>query len=380
MSVDPRWQRVQQLLEILEDVPVADQQSHLTALEPDASLREEVLGMIAAMRDEQSAKPVPSAPAAESMPSEIGPYQILRKLGSGGCSVVYLGSRTVAGMLQQVAIKVLRENLQDAADLARFKWEQGILARLDHPAIARFLDAGADSQAKPYLVMEYVDGEPIDSYCRRLSLGETARLRLIASVLDALHVAHQNLVVHLDLKPSNIMVDRRGAVKIVDFGTAKLLENQTDWTTTRQLTPSYASPEQLRGEAVSTLSDLYSIGLTLQELVSEVGGVKARASLASIAERAYGRNSIKTTSIRRDLDAVVFKALESESRLRYQSAADFAADLRAIVESRPVIARKPTLQYKVGRFVARIRGGVSLVAMLVVALLIVGGYSLRQYT
>jgi tRNA A-37 threonylcarbamoyl transferase component Bud32/predicted negative regulator of RcsB-dependent stress response len=378
MSVNPRWQRIQSLLEALESVPLEEQPGWLDAEEPDASIRQEVAALLVAMQAEASAGRPLAVPKALVLPERIGPYRIECRLGMGGRSVVYLGERSVAGGRQRVALKVLLEHLADRADLQRFEREQRILAALNHPAIARFLDAGRDEYERPYLVMEWVEGEPIDVYCHKNSISESGKISLVIQALEAVQAAHQSLIVHLDLKPSNVLVDRQGQVKVVDFGTAKLLDDAGDTTRTRLMTPRYASPEQLRGDALSTASDIYSMAATLCELLAGAGARPKASSLAALAERAAGEGSFASTGWDPDLDAVLRKAMEPEAKDRYSSAMDFAEDLRAFLEQRPVRARRPTLSYQVSRFVVRNRGGVSVVALLLLALLGFGGFAFYE--
>jgi serine/threonine-protein kinase len=375
MSVDPRWRRIQTLLEELENVSPEAHRSWLEANEPDGEIREEVHSLCEAMAAEARENSKRKASSATPMPESIGPYRIHRRLGIGGRGVVYLGALEAG---RPVAIKVLMEHLAAPEDLQRFEREQRILAGLRHPAIAGFLDAGWDELGRPYLVMEWVDGDAVDRHCERNPTSQRQRIEWIIVALEAVQAAHQSLVVHLDLKPSNLLVDRQGQLKIVDFGTAKLLDDAGDSTRTRLMTPRYASPEQLRGEPLSTASDIYSVAATLCELL--VGGTREskRSSLAALAERAAGGTSVPRTASYPDLELVLRKAMDPDPQRRYATAIEFAEDLRACLECRPVRARRTTLPYQVSRFVARNRGGVSLVAVLMVALLGFAGYALNE--
>ena len=356
MPVDPRWHRIQQLIASVETLPAPSRAAWLAAREPDPSLCAEVLDLLAAMEAESSAPRCGTAPEAPAgLPASIGPYRVTARIGAGGRGVVYAAQREVAGGVQSVAIKVLPDHLITPASLDRFQREQRILAGLNHPAICRFLDTGWDSSGRPYLVLEWIDGVPIDLHCQRLDLSTEDRVRLMATTLDALHAAHQCLVVHLDLKPSNILIDPHGHPRLIDFGTAKLLPEDTASTSTRQLTPRYASPEQLRGDLVSTASDLYSGALTLAELVAPGAAGAAHSSLAALAERAAGVPFAPPLPGQPDLEAVLGKALQPDPRERYRSAAEFADDLRALVAGRPVTARRPTALYRFSRFLARHR-------------------------
>ncbi len=379
MPVDPRWHRVQQLIASVETLPVPDRPAWLAGQEPDPSIRAEVLDILSAMDAEAIAPRCGTAQEAPALlPAFIGPYRVTARIGAGGRGVVYAAQREVAGGIQSVAIKVLPDHLITPADLDRFQREQRILAGLNHPAICRFLDTGWDASGRPYLVLEWIDGVPIDLHCSRLDLSVADRLRLIATALDALHAAHQCLVVHLDLKPSNILIDPHGHPRLIDFGTAKLLPEDAASTSTRQLTPRYASPEQLRGEPVSTASDLYSAALTLAELVAPGGAGAAHSSLAALAERAAGVPFTPALPGQPDLEAILTKALQPDPRQRYRSAAEFADDLRDLVAGRPVTARRPTPLYRLSRFLARHRRAAAAAFVAAVLLAGLGVYALAE--
>ncbi len=374
MTVDPRWRRIQELVEVAESWPAGERETRLATIEGDAGLRGEVLDLLDAMDAEQRAPGIRREAVEPALPEFIGPYRVERLAGTGGRGSVYRASREVAGGRRDVAVKVLLGHLVTPAGLARFEREQRMLASLQHPSVAHFLDAGWDADHRPYLAMEWVEGESISDYCRARGLGVDERIRLMLEVLDALQAAHRSLMVHLDIKPSNILVDGQGRAKLLDFGTAKLLEAEDAMTTTRQLTPRYASPEQLRGEAVTTACDVYGAALTLYELVTGRWPFPESASIAALAERAAGKAPVRIATGNADLDAVLEKALRFEAGERYASAAEFAADLTAYLERRPVKARRPMLAYRASRFVARNKFAVA-AAMLVAAM---GAYGLWQ--
>jgi RNA polymerase sigma factor (TIGR02999 family) len=221
------------------------------------------LGRLAA-RDETMAKVVGTWEPASVV---AGRFRILRRIGAGGMGEVYEAERTDESVEQRVAIKLVRPGLDAERIEELFLRERQILSRLDHPNIARFLDAGATAEGRPYFVMEHVEGRPIDRYCREKGLRVDDRLRLFCTVCDAVSYAHRNLVVHRDLKPSNILVTPEGHPKLLDFGVAKLVSPDDAVTRTRVMTPAYASPEQLRGAPVTTTSDVYSLGVILYELL-----------------------------------------------------------------------------------------------------------------
>lgn len=374
MIVDPRWRRIQELVELAESWPAELRETRLAAMEGDAGLRGEVLDLLDAMDAEQRAPGIHMESVQAALPQSIGPYRVEGLAGSGGRGSVYRASREVAGGRQQVAVKVLLGHWVTPAGLARFEREQRMLASLQHPSVARFLDAGWDAEHRPYLAMEWVEGENIGDYCRAQGLAMDERIRLMLEVLDALQAAHRSLMVHLDIKPSNILVDGQGRAKLLDFGTAKLLDAEDVMTTTRQLTPRYASPEQLRGEAVTTACDVYGAALTLYELVTGRWPFPESVSIAALAERAAGTVPMRIATGKADLDAVLEKALRFEAKERYASAAEFAADLTAYLERRPVKARRLTVAYRVSRFVARNRFAVAAATLMAAA----GAYGIWQ--
>jgi len=389
MSPAERWQRVQDLCGRAEPLTPAERDA-LLAAEP-ADLAADVRRLLGALAAEPLAAARPaaaqaSAPALDS-PAIIGPYRITQRLGRGGTGTVYEAEITRAGVTQTVAVKLLDSYLDPEA-AARFEREQQMLARLDHPAITKVLDAGL-TNGQPYLVMEKVAGQPLDDYCRDLRLGMAGRLQLLIDVCEAVQAAHRNLIVHLDLKPSNILVTREGQVKLLDFGTAKLLDPAGSLTTTRQLTPMYASPEQLRGDAVTTACDVYSLGLILYELLTGGWPFASRASLVAVSERAAGTTSTRPLAdaitpsaaqtlgltidrarglLKGDLEVIVRKALSPEPHRRYDSPHALAEDLRAHLDQRPVRAQRQTTLYRVRKYAARHRGAVSLTALLLIAL------------
>src|SRR5687768_10968338 len=216
----------------------------------------------------------PLEPAIGMEGQRLGPYRIERKLGTGGMGDVYLAERADEEYQQRVAIKLVRAGVYSAQVQSRLRMERQILARLEHPNIARLLDGGRAPDGTPYLVMEYIDGEPIDTYCDRRRLGLDARLALVRTICTAVHYAHQNLIVHRDLKPNNILITPDGVPKLLDFGIAKLLDARHSTHTLavthfeyRVMTPAHASPEQVRGDVITTASDIYVLGVLLYELL-----------------------------------------------------------------------------------------------------------------
>ncbi|HTW63508.1 MAG TPA: serine/threonine-protein kinase [Bryobacteraceae bacterium] len=296
--------------------------------------------------------------------SQLGPYRILSRIGTGGMGAVYLAERDYDDVRRQVAIKVIPWAMVDEDTLRRFRQERQILARMEHPNIARMLDAGRTPDGMPYLVMEYVDGIPIDRYAAVNSLSMRARLDLFQAVCDAVAFAHRNLIVHRDLKPRNILVTAEGVPKLLDFGIAKLLSEASDpeATSTALMTPAYASPEQLAGNPITTASDIYTLGIILYELASGSKFATPRQRLAA------------------DLENVVAMALRSEPERRYASAGDLAEDARRAVEGYPVRARPDSLAYRAGRLAARRPVEAAAAMLMTIALIAALVVAYRQYS
>ncbi|MEP6765847.1 MAG: serine/threonine-protein kinase [Gemmatimonadaceae bacterium] len=324
----------------------------------------------------------------------IGSYRVEREIGRGGMGTVYLASRVDGEFEQRVAIKTLRLGISSPAIAQRFRQERQILAGLQHPHIASLLDGGVTSDDVPYLVLEYIDGQPIDDYCAEHQLSLSARIDLFRQVLDAVSYAHRQLVVHRDLKPNNILVTKDGVVKLVDFGIAKLLGAADGLATAdgwQAFTAAYAAPEQVFGQQVSTATDIYALGVILYLLLS--GGVpydvlgrapgevldiirdvqppppSTNVSTSAAVNRGFSRDEQLAKSLRGELDAIVLMALRKEPARRYQSATVFGDDLRAYLKGMPVSARPDTFSYRIGKLVRRrwpivIGAAVGLVALL----------------
>jgi serine/threonine protein kinase len=327
----------------------------------------------------------------EPHPARIGPYQLFHLLGRGGMGSVYLASRVDGEYRKRVALKVLRPGF-DSPDLARrFRRERQILASLDHPFIARLLDGGTIEEGRPFLVLEYVDGRPLDRWCREERPSLERRLDLFASICAAVAYAHQNLIVHRDLKPANILVTADGVPKLLDFGISKLLNPELSAGTLaptalglQPMTPDYASPEQLRGETITTASDVFSLGVLLFEMLTDLHpfrepGQTREQLLRRIREEEPTRPSdavrrktlpaeratILPRRLHGDLDAIVGKALRKEPHRRYGSVAQLAEDLERFREGAPVLARKGTSGYRFGKWVRRHRLAVAALSAIV---------------
>ena len=319
--------------------------------------------------------------------TRCGPYRLLHPIGSGGMGTVYLAERDDGEVRQTVAIKFLRYGGDEPAFRDRFLRERQILATLAHSGIARLLDAGHAADGQPYLVMEYIDGAPIDAFAEPLDLRK--KLQLFLQVCDAVSYAHQNLIVHRDIKPSNILVDSDGHPRLLDFGVAKLLEQEdsaaAETLLTRQfggmLTPEYAAPEQVSGGPATTAIDVYALGVLLYVLLTGRHPLASASRscadlLKAITDTVPPRPSAMATAslhrqLRGDLDTIVAKALKKNPRERYPSVAAFADDLRRYLAHQPIAARPDTLAYRAARFVRRNRAPVALGAVALVAL--VGG-------
>lgn len=287
--------------------------------------------------------------APQVMPERVGPFRPVRELGSGGMGVVYLAERVEGDFRQEVALKVLKPELASAHLLARFRSERRILASLRHPNIAPLVDGGATDDGRPWLAMEYVDGEPLDVYCRARALPTRARVSLVAAVGHAVRAAHQNLVVHRDIKPSNVLVTDDGVPKLVDFGIAKLLDptavDDTDHTRVgvRLLTPRYAAPEQREGGPITTATDVFQLGILLIETVT---GSAVDGSREGAAARA-------AAGLKGDLATIAAKAAHPDPDRRYADAGAFADDLGRWLEGRPVTARRDSALYRTRKLLAR---------------------------
>jgi eukaryotic-like serine/threonine-protein kinase len=327
--------------------------------------------------------------APKMIGDRIGPYRVLRTLGAGGMGEVYLAERADAQFEQQVAIKVVHGGALAVGMHSRLKLERQILAQLDHPNIAHLLDGGALPDGSAYIVMEYVDGIAIDDYCDTHRLDITARLKLFQTVCAAVHYAHQNLIVHRDLKPSNILVTATGVPKLLDFGIAKLLDEHQAARHTlamtqadiRVMTPDHASPEQVRGQAITTSSDVYVLGVLLFKLLSGSGPFFIASTRLAEIERAIcekdppppshvvivgdspesvsvaEHRSTNAKRLRRaltgDLDNIVLMSMRKEPARRYSSAQQMASDIQRYLEGKPVMARRDTMPYRTTKFLKR---------------------------
>lgn len=420
------WRRVRQILEqALEAAPERRAEYVEEACAGDSALRREVESLLAADAGAGTEFLAGSAAKAAAMlptleengpaagaslaGARIGPYQIAEEIGHGGMGTVYRAIRADDQYRKQVAIKVVRGGLGDEFRVHRFRAERQILANLDHANIARLLDGGTTSEGQPYVVMEYIEGSPIDEYCDQRKLSVVERLKLFRTVCSAVGFAHQRLVIHRDIKPANILVTTEGEPKLLDFGIAKILdpeETGVDQTVTvmRLMTPEYASPEQVRGEAITTASDVYSLGVVLyglltgrspygrasraaRDIVQEVVETEPEKPSASVtrSDAATARSVSATRDevpeklqrrLRGDLDNIVLKALRKEPERRYASVDQFSEDIRRHLDGLPVIARPDTFLYRSSKFITRHKTSVA--AAVAVLLILVTGLAITM--
>jgi len=397
-----RWARLKQVFEeAVEREPETRPAFLAAACGEDVELRREVESLLLSHGEAGAflEEPATSGEGSSFVGRRVGAYRILDEIGRGGMGRVYRAVRDDDAFQRQVAVKIVGGGLASEDALRRFRRERQILARLQHPNIATLHDGGATDEGQPYLVMELVEGEPLDAYCTARRLGTGERLALFRTICAAVQYAHQNLVVHRDLKPGNILVARDGVPKLLDFGISRLLSPDADLdalptaTLMPALTPEYASPEQVRGGPVGTASDVYSLGVVLYEALT--GGrpyeISSRSpedvlrvvsstepERPSTAARRALPGAVAASDLAGDLDTIVLKCLRKEPERRYASAQDLSEDLRRYLEGRPVRARPDTLGYRASKFVGRHRFGIAAATLL--ALSLVGGIAatLRQ--
>ena len=413
-AVAARWRRLEALFAAAVEVPAGERGDWLRrACGDDPALLAEAEALLAAdgaagefleQAVAGAARALYAGGAAAEPGERIGAYRLLREIGRGGMSSVFLAARDDDAFEQRVAVKLVRPGLESRDILARFLHERQILAQLDHPFIARLHDGGTTADGRPWFVLEYVEGEPIDAWCDHRRLSTAERLRLVLKVCEAVHFAHRNLVVHRDLKPSNVLVTADGVPKLLDFGIAKPLDphaagyGELTVAGASPRTPHYASPEQVRGGPVTTASDVYSLGVLLYRLLTgrlphpaagRSAGEWERAVLEQVAERAsqaVGRRGDGPTAeqvaavrdgspelLRRrlagDLDTVVAKALDPRPERRYGSVEQLAEDLQRHLAGQPVIARPATAGYRLGKLLRRHRLAAAALLLALVAVI-----------
>jgi serine/threonine protein kinase len=362
----------------------------------DASLRRQLETLLKSHRQAQhfietplvhpQHEPIEPADGDRLIDQIVGQYRILQRVGDGGMGVVYLAQRADRQYEKRVAVKLIKRGMDTDSVLRHFHTERQILATFDHPNIAHLLDGGATADGRPYFVMDYVEGVPVDEYCHTHQLAITRRLQLFRQICGAVTYAHRHGVIHRDLKPSNILVDSDGAPKLLDFGIAKVLqpgeyrESILTMLGLRMMTPDYASPEQVRGEALTTASDVYSLGVVLYKMLTgrqpydlpdashdisrAITEIEPLRPSAAVAER-------EARALRGDLDNIVLMALRKEPDRRYQSVERFSDDIRRHLENLPVLARQDTFGYRAKKFVQRNTAATAAAAL--VALSLLGG-------
>ena len=415
------WQRVKQVLDEAIALEASERNGFLDeACAGDPELRREVDSLLSS--HEQAGTGFLKNPAvslksaaqqlAPRSGRSVGVYQITDEIGRGGMGEVYRAVRSDGQYTKEVAIKLVRGGFDSASVLERFRNERQILASLDHPNIARLLDGGTAEDGVPYLVMELIEGQPIDQYCDERNLGIADRLHLFRQVCGAVQYAHQRLVIHRDIKPSNVLVTKDGTPKLLDFGIAKILDETGDGQTTLTLamTPEYASPEQIRGEPITTATDVYSLGVVLYQLLTGLSPYPRQTSSSlelarAVCETEPGRPSsivlkprpaepgISSRHVRStvegspaklhrrlagDLDNIVLMALRKEPQRRYASVEQFSEDIRRHLDGLPVTATRGSWRYRAGKFVTRNKVGVVATATVALAILAGIGATVRE--
>jgi len=367
------WRSVDALFQEVADLPAADREALLRGADPE--VRGEVEKLLAADGEQgdlvaQAVKEGETIFSAAA-PQRFGPWRVLGVLGEGGMGTVYLAFRDDGYFDKQVAIKCVRTGFSTEA-AERFRRERNILARLEHPNIARLIDGGETADGQAYLAMEYVQGEDILAFADKHKLDRTARLRLFLQVCAAVQYAHQHLIVHRDIKPANILVTADGTPKLLDFGIARLVDNDLAPTVTqfRAFTPSYASPEQILGEPVMVASDIYSLAVLLYELLTSRRPYQLRTTTAGELERVICQNPPEPPRVSTDLDVIILMAMRKEPERRYRTVQELAGDIESCLAHRTLRARKDTLWYRTTRYLRRNAWGVAATVAILAALAI----------
>jgi tetratricopeptide (TPR) repeat protein len=380
-------------------LPIEQQAGYLAANCPDPEVRAEIESLLAFVTDspveglkEAIGETMVNVADAALIGQRVGPYCLESRIGQGGMGTVYRANRVDGEFQQTVAIKMLRFGPTDSAELRLFYRERQILAALEHPLIARLLDGGSwippgATERQPYIVMEYVEGLPLTEYCDRQGLNVQQRIALFQQVCDAFSYAHRALVIHRDVKPGNILVASDGTPKLLDFGIATLVDTKTGANGTltaalwRAMTPDYASPEQVRGEPISTASDVYSLGVVLYELLTgqrpHVSSDPLAIARAVCERQVVPPSVISSGELQGDLDVIVMKAMQIEPARRYGSVEQLSQDLGRYLAGYPILARPDAWTYRTTKFIRRNKVGVAAAATVMLAL--VGGIAVSSW-
>ena len=403
------WKLVKDILRDALRTDTSRRREYLERIDAPGDVRAEVESLLACEAESADFMSLPitdfsrdfasnrdAEPETSLIGQRIGIYEIVREIGVGGMGAIYLARRADGKFEQRVAIKMLKREFNHEKLRRHFRREREIQARLNHPNIARLLDAGTTDDGVPFFVMEYIDGIPIDKYCEKNNLDLDGRLKLFNRVCDAVTHAHRNLIIHRDLKPSNILVGDAGEPKLLDFGISKLLDegdlaSGQPVTILRAMTPEYASPEQIRGEPVTTATDIYSLGVVLYKLltgrfpynfdnatngdvlkqITDTEPTVPSDSESSLDKqgRASGRECARSEQLKGDLDNIILKSLSKEPDRRYQTVEQFSADIWRYMDGLPVLARPATLSYRASKFYGRNKISVLAGIFIVVSLL-----------
>lgn len=383
---DNYWQKVEQIVDTILDLPAKQRYAYIEKeCGHNKRLKDEVTQLVESIFDSEGwlkdlkdhkhefyndvSEDLKSLSSTQDfVGQQVGSYTIKKKIGQGGMGLVYLAEHTDDNFNHQVAIKIIRDSQATEANIQRFRREQRILAGLNHPGIAQLYDGGIIDKETPYIIMEYVCGIPITEYCRKHNCSIEKRIDLFKQVLEAVRYAHENLVIHRDLKPDNILVDESGKIKVLDFGISKLLEDEDNLSLTktgaRLLTPKYAAPEQIKETNITTATDLYSLGVIFYELLSnkppfdldDCTTYQAEQIILKEAPPKPGSrcsDSQLSETLRGDLNAISLKAIRKEPNQRYRVATEFLEDLNNYLKGLPVSARTDSFQYRSYKFIGR---------------------------
>lgn len=393
------WLQVKEIFSAALDLPPAEREDFIREKCGDEAIIVEVESLLAAYEEADNFIESPAFRPVQDFVKDgqrssmsgkiIGVYKIEKEIGRGGMGAVYLARRADREFEKRVAVKLIKRGLDTDDIIRRFRQERQILATLDHPNITRLIDGGATEDGLPFLVVDYVEGMPLNKYCAEKSLSIKDKLKLFLQICSAVSYAHQNLIIHRDIKPSNILVTNEGVPKLLDFGIAKLLETDASatldptQTATQVMTPAYASPEQVLGQPLTTATDVYSLGIVLYELLTGQRAFKLNTSSSpekivrvitgseppkpsSVAEpeKSSGGNNYAMTKairsqLRGDLDNIVLMAMRKEPDRRYASVEQFASDITRYLEGLPVLARQDTFAYRASKFVSRNKAAVA---------------------